>query len=149
MVRVCACTHPGVKLYRCFVEWVIVLFQRLWMSYELSRLDFVDRPLPWGRLRQAPHISLLDLCHTHQINCGTHQTHVAETCSTACSTVTTSRWTAGTRSPCVGSGHRGGSGCWQDIVALGRSLLPGLDVVLDGFEHDVGCQECTVDGIIN
>ena len=118
------------------------------MGYELSRLDFVHGSLPRGRLRQAPHVPLLDLCHTHQIDGGTHQTHIAETCSTACSTVATGGWTAATRSCRVGSGHWGSGGCWQDIVALGRSILLRLDVVFDGLEHDVVYQECAVNKII-
>ena len=42
----------------------------------------------------------------------------------------------------------GSSSCWQDIVALGRSLLLWLDVVLDGFEHDAVCEEWAVKDFI-
>ncbi len=110
------------------------------MGYEFSRLDFVHRSLSGWRLRQAPHVSLLDLCHTHQVYCGAHQTHIAKARSTACSTVTSGGRTAGMRTWRVGPGDWGSSsiGGWQDIVALGRrSLLPRLDVVLDGLEHNV------------
>ncbi len=52
----------------------------------------------------------------------------------------------------VGPGDRGSSsiGGWQDIVALGRrSLLPRLDVVLDGLEHNVVGQGCIVNRVLN
>ena len=109
------------------------------MGYELSGFDFVHRSLSRWRVRQAPHVSLLDLCHTHQVDCGAHQTHVTEARGTACSTIATGGRTTGLRAGRIGSGGWGSSGgCWQDIVALG-SLLPRLDVVLDRREHDVDC----------
>ena len=114
------------------------------MGYEFSRLDFVHCSLSRWRLRQAPHVSLLDLCHTHQVDCGAHQTHIAKARSTACSTVTAGGRTAGVRTGRIGSGHWRRIGCWQDIVAFGRSILSRLDVVLDGLEHDVGGEEWSV-----